>query len=452
MLNISDFDISNRIDQSKYKSLNQPQYFKYRTVLTKIILILLFFCLVCMFLPWTQNISSYGKVTTLEPDKRPQEINSIIAGKVEKWYIREGKFVRKGDTIIHLSEVRDDFFDPNILTRMQEQLDAKLFSLEAYGEQVSANEIQVDALKQVFQLRLQQAFNRLKQAELTIQSDSIRYAATITNFTIAQNQLSRALELLNQGIISHTEAENRKRKFENEEAKMIDQRNQLSRSKDQLSIAQVEINAIKRDFENKIAKAQSAVLSASSNQFEASGEVAKSKNQFANINQRSQFHYILAPQNGYVTQINKSGIGEIFTEGEPILTIMPSDYELAVEMYVNPIDIPLIEIGRKTRIVFDGWPSIIFSGWPNVTFGTFGGEIVAIDRYISPNGKYRVMVAPDDEDVIWPNEVNVGSGAQTITLLNNVPIWWELWRLLNGFPDNYYEKNPSPLVQEKVKK
>jgi hypothetical protein len=90
------------------------------------------------------------------------------------------------------------------------------------------------------------------------------------------------------------------------------------------------------------------------------------------------------------------------------------------------------------RIQFDGWPAIIFNGWPNVSYGTYGGRVVAIETFISPNGKYRVLLAPDEEDHPWPTDLRVGSGANTIALLEDVPIWFELWRQLNGFPPNYY--------------
>jgi hypothetical protein len=30
-------------------------------------------------------------------------------------------------------------------------------------------------------------------------------------------------------------------------------------------------------------------------------------------------------------------------------------------------------------------------------------------------------------------QLSIGSGAQTIALLNTVPVWFELWRTLNGF-------------------
>jgi hypothetical protein len=38
----------------------------------------------------------------------------------------------------------------------------------------------------------------------------------------------------------------------------------------------------------------------------------------------------------------------------------------------------------------------------------------------------------------------VGSGASGIALLNDVPIWYELWRQLNGFPPDYYEMKEAP--------
>ena len=39
----------------------------------------------------------------------------------------------------------------------------------------------------------------------------------------------------------------------------------------------------------------------------------------------------------------------------------------------------------------------------------------------------------------WPKELKIGTGANGIALLKNVPIWYELWRQLNGFPPSLYE-------------
>jgi hypothetical protein len=39
-----------------------------------------------------------GAVTTLKPNQRPQSIQSVISGRIEKWYVKEGDFVK--DTIL----------------------------------------------------------------------------------------------------------------------------------------------------------------------------------------------------------------------------------------------------------------------------------------------------------------------------------------------------------------
>ena len=48
-------------------------------------------------------------------------------------------------------------------------------------------------------------------------------------------------------------------------------------------------------------------------------------------------------------------------------------------------------------------------------------------------------MAPDENDHDWPEGIRAGSGARTIALLEDVQIWYELWRQLNSFPPNYYQ-------------
>ena len=54
---------------------------------------------------------------------------------------------------------------------------------------------------------------------------------------------------------------------------------------------------------------------------------------------------------------------------------------------------------------------------------------------------YRVLVVEDKKDDPWPKQIKVGSGAKSIVLLKNVPIWYEVWRNINGFPPDYYKIN-----------
>jgi len=214
--------------------------------------------------------------------------------------------------------------------------------------------------------------------------------------------------------------------------------------------AKVELSRINAAYADKISKAQSDMFTAQSVQFDAEAQVTKLENAYANYKKRNTLLHITAPQDGYVNKALKSGIGEAFKEGEQLVSIMPAKYDLAVETYVKPIDLPLIHPGEKVRVQFDGWPAIVFSGWPNVSYGTYGATVVAIENFISPNGKYRVLLAPDGEDHEWPEAIRVGSGVKTIALLNDVPIWFELWRQLNSFPPNFYqpEKNSNKISKK----
>ena len=128
---------------------------------------------------------------------------------------------------------------------------------------------------------------------------------------------------------------------------------------------------------------------------------------------------------------------------------MPSGYELAVELYIDPVNTPLIEKNQHIRIVFDGWPNIVFSGWPNSSHGTFGGKVVAIDNFVIENGKYRILVIKDDNDYPWPKELRVGAGAFGMALLKDVPIWYEIWRQLSGFPPDYYKSSEQNKTKKK---
>lgn len=425
--------------------VNRPHY----KILNKIIGGVSVIGLIALFLPWTQNISGSGSVTTLKPNQRPLSIQSVISGRLEKWYVQEGDYVKKGDTILFISEIKEEYMDPNLVQNTENQMNAKKQSLLSYGSKVTTLEGQIEAIEREKVLKLQQASNKIKQAVLKIKSDSIDLVAVRTQLKIATTQYNRTVELNKEGLKPLTDIEEKRLKLQEVEAKIITQENKLLTSKNEFINAKVEINRIGAEYAEKASKANSDKFTALSNQFDTDAQVNKLQNQYANYSIRNGMYYIKASQNGYVNRALQSGIGETIKEGTPIATIMPAKYDIAVETYVNPIDLPLLSKGEKVRVWFDGWPTIVFSGWPNMSYGTFGGKIVAIENFISPNGKYRVLIAPDENDHKWPKQLSIGAGAQTLALLNNVPVWFEIWRTLNGFPPNYYTPTTATAKEKK---
>ncbi len=444
MLNISEYiKTEGKIDKSKYQSFSLVKDYVAGKVFTRLLTVFFILLFLSMFLPWTQNIRSKGYVTTLKPNQRPQTIHSIIGGRIEKWFIQEGDFVKKGDTILFLSETKAEYMDPQLLGRTQQQIEAKQLAVESYMEKIKALDDQITALIKTKKLKIEQTHNYIKQAKLKIESDSIEYEASKTNYEIAKRQFDRTEKLHADGLKSLTELETRKLKMQETQAKMVGAENKLLTSQNSLINYQVELSSIENQYREKLSKTESDKYTAMSSLYDAEAVVSKMQNQYMNYSVRTGLYYVTAPQDGYITKAIRSGIGETVKDGADLVSIMPADFDLAVEMYVKPLDLPLLKVGDKVRFMFDGWPSVVFSGWPNVSFGTFGGKVVAIDNFISTNGKYRILVARDENDVEWPKQLRVGAGADGIALLKDVPVWYEIWRQLNGFPPDYYHTESS---------
>ena len=448
MLKITENGVEKWIDITQFKSTKIFEDNKGYLKVKKTIWVLSIFLLLFLFLPWTQNVSGAGSVTTLKPNQRPQTVQSAIAGRIEKWYVNEGDYVKKGDTILFISEIKEDYLDPNLVENTGKQLNAKENAVISYADKVKALENQMGAIQNEKGLKLKQAQNKLKQSYLKVQSDSIDFEATKTQLKIAKTQYNRSINLNKEGLKPMTDVEEKRMKLQETEAKIITQENKYITSKNEVLNATMELNRIRAEYDEKNAKASSDKQTALSTQFDTEAQVNKLKNQYRNYQIRNGMYYIVAPQNGYVNRALQSGIGETIKEGTAVVSIMPAKYDIAVETYIEPMDFPLINKGEKVRVWFDGWPTIVFSGWPGVSYGTFGGIIVAKENFISPNGKYRVLIAPDPNDKKWPEQLSIGAGTQSLALLDNVPIWFEIWRTLNGFPPNFYQ----PTTTENTKK
>ncbi len=451
MLNISGVKIKESIPFSGAKSLVMTLPLKDSQRRIRILIGIISVAFLMLFLPWTQNIRSKGYVTALRPDQRPQTIHSVISGRIEKWFVTEGSFVQKGDTIVRISEIKDQFFDSLLLPRTQLQVDAKNLSALSYKDKVGALQNQIVALEENNVLRIQQAENRLKMAELKVKSDSIRLEQSRVNFEIGEQQLERAEKLYEEGLRSLTDLETRRLRFQEVQTGLIAAENSLLSSENELIAARIDLNAIDNEFKDLLAKARSDMFTAMSSQYDAEATASQLENTYSNYETRSGFRHILAPQDGYLARAIQVGIGETISEGAEILNIVPANAELAVEMYVQPVDLPLIKVGNKVRFIFDGWPAIVFSGWPQLTNGTFGGVVVSIDQSSGVNNQYRVLVAEDPEEKPWPDMLRMGSGADGIALLNDVPIWYEIWRQLNGFPPDYYTQEEKDAIAREKK-
>lgn len=450
MLNISPNSIKDHINLEDYTCSSKVALAPANKMLTRWLWGVFFLAVIFCFLPWTQNVQADGEVTTLRPNQRPQTIHSTIAGRIEQWYVQEGELVKKGDTIVYLSEIKAEYFDPQIVQRTKDQVLAKENSIGSYRDKADALVDQVDAMRSELRYKENQLRNKLVQYRAKIVSDSIELERAKIDFQIAENQITRFEEMYDKGLIPLVDLEAKRLKLQETTAKKIGAEADLIDSRNELENTKLALQSVVYEYNQKIAKANSDRFSTLSEAFTAEADVKKLAIQASNYEERSRFYYIVAPQDAYITKALKPGLGETVKEGDPIVSIMPSDFDLAVEVYVKPMDLPLLSLGQEVRFIFDGWPAIVFSGWPDASYGTFSGKIVAIDNNIGSNGKYRILVGEDNSEKPWPEALRPGSGAHGIALLNEVPVWYELWRQLNGFPPDLYAEESDELPKLKA--
>lgn len=423
----------------KFKSFNQI-YLRGKGPATRPWLIGLGLILLgILFLPWTQNIRSKGQITSLYQEQKPQKIYSPIAGKISRWWVKEGDFVAQGDTLAKISEIKAEYLDPKLILRTQEQLDAKKGTVEFYEQKVKATEDQIANLSSSKSLKQDQLTNKITQLQQKITGERSELEAANNEYNLAKDQFERNSKMYKEGLISQTQFQQRNASMQNALAKKTIAENKVNQTLQEIQNTKIELRGVDQEYSEKMNKAEGEKFQSLGMIETGKGDIAKLENQVSSYTIRDGMYYILAPQSGQVINAKKAGIGELLKDGEELLTVVPQNTNYAVEMYVRPVDLPLVSPGQEVRFIFDGFPAIIFAGgWPDQSFGTFPGKIRAVENNIDEKGMFRVIVVEDPKDKKWPKQIKMGAGAQGIALLNDVPLWYELWRNINGFPADFY--------------
>ena len=165
----------------------------------------------------------------------------------------------------------------------------------------------------------------------------------------------------------------------------------------------------------------------------ANVDLAKVKVQIA----RQDSRMVKAPTNGIIVDRIHGVGGVIVKDSDTLATIVPDSKSRIVELWVNSMDMPLVSVGNKVMLQFEGWPAVQFSGWPQVAIGTFEGEVMFISPQNNATGQFKIFIKPSSNRS-WPTSdvLRLGTKVHGWALLNNVSLGYEMWRRYNGFPIN----------------
>jgi multidrug efflux pump subunit AcrA (membrane-fusion protein) len=377
------------------------------------------YVLLILVLPWQQFVSGSGRVVAPDPLDRVQIIEAPLSGRIVDSQVLEGQQVSAGDVLFIMADN-----DPQLGANLALQQRAASDRLEAATNRIAILRDQLRAAEAALPRQIQAAERGLDQARAAAEAARLQF-----------DRVQGLLEGPPGGLVSQREFELARLERERTVAA-------LDRADAELQQVRLEGEASLASLRGSLASAQGDSASAAQSLFSVRSQVNTSGSLV-----------VTAPRNGVVFRVNTTE-GEFLSAGDPMATIVPDTEERLVELWMDGNDIPLIQErdtladgrivqeGSRVRLQFEGWPAVQFIGWPSVARGTFGGEVVLIDPTDDGTGRFRVLVAPrpdttgDGEVVDWPGTrwLRQGVLANGWVLLGRVPLWYEIWRQLNGFP------------------
>lgn len=389
-----------------------------------------------IFTPWQQSVSGLGHVSALAPLERVQAISAPVEGRVARWHVTEGVHVREGQLIVELTDN-----DPQILERLRNERLAVSERLMMAERRATAHEDRIGRLLDSRASAVSAARNRVQMATQRIVQGEQALRAAEERLTVARLNIARQRSLLERGLSSQRSVELAQQEFATAEA-------EVRRAQAALEAARTERTALEDDLRKTMADADAAIESERAALNIARAEIANTKAELQRVDSRlarQQTLRVHAPRSGTMLRLLAQPNSELLKAGEPVALFVPDAREPTVELWLDGMDMPLVQVGDKVRLQFNGWPAIQFVGWPSVAVGTFGGVVRLIDPAETNGGKFRILVTPDPEDDPWPSPRYLRQGVQAKgwVLLRQVTLGWELWRRLNGFPPVIAENEPG---------
>lgn len=406
-----------------------------------------------MVVPWRQFVFAPGEVSVFNPMDRPQPIDAQIKGRLVELSVVEGQMVEKGDAIAILEDRDSKFLDPKRIQRIAEQIAALQEKQSATRQQLSALEGQGQAIDRALGAALPAAEAKARQAGQ--KTEVLRRQIRLANQDIltARLQRDRVETLFDQGLKSKRDLELAVQKLVEEETKLQKLEGDIDVVSTDIEIANLEQAKTAADLAEKQQKVAEGIAKARSVIAETEEKIKKLEGEASAIQVREELQKIVAPRNGQITKLKNVGPGHMIKEGDTLATLVPPQQSLGVELYVKGLDTPLVEVGRPVRIMFEGFPAVPFVGWPWASVGTFGGTVAVVDPTGAEEGKegFRVWVLPDPNEPEWPptSRLRIGSKVNGWILLDDVPLYYEIWRQLNAFPARPALQNESQKIKIK---
>ena len=388
--------------------------------------IIFIFLVLILFLPWQQTVKGEGVVTAYDPSQRDYQVLSTMDGFIEEFYVSENEFVTKGTKLFKMVDL-----DKNYLQKLQIIQNATKDKYENSEIQIKNLTRQRDNAKEYSLVGLEVYNQKLSQTKDKIKSLLLKKLALEKNAEITKASYERVGLLYEDGIES-------KNKLQERENVYVKAKMELENVYVEIEIENKNVNIIKNDkikflkeSQNKIKSLDNNILIAHNGLKTLQQEI---QGQSSNIARYSSGE-VMAEKDGHVVRIYQNDKNKYIKKGEEIIYFSPKVSTKSVLLRVSGFNMPLIKEGLQARIMFYGWPALQIAGWPKIKFGTFGGVIKKVESSSYEKGFYYAQIVEDSKEP-WPraNALRIGTQANVWIRLETVPVWYQIWRLMNALP------------------
>jgi multidrug resistance efflux pump len=381
---------------------------------------------VLLVAPWQQNAVGAGQVVAWSPNERRLDVQAPVKGRVVRWLHREGDQVERGEVLVELSDN-----DPKVLERYRSQREAAKQGLEAAGASVEALQQKIDAVRRERELTLEAAAAQIRVARRKVDAVKRQLDAGRAKARAARLQRTRIGKLTAKGLNSQRDLELAERNAAQADARIEELRAKLEAARSEVASKRAERARLGSKLAGRISAATDELEAAKGARANARSKLAQAERALA----RQDSLEVRAPRDGMLTDVRAREGSAFVKPGQILAVVVPRSDVRAVEMYISGNDAPLVVPGQKVRLQFEGWPAIQFGGWPKAAVGTFSGEVAFVDARATSRGRFRTLVLPG-ENAQWPSAevLRQGNRVNGWILLGRVPLGYELWRQLNGFP------------------
>lgn len=323
------------------------EIFNKRKIPHLILWVFLFFLIIGFIWAYFSEIdevtNANGKVI---PSTKVQVIQNLEGGIVKKIFVKEGDSVKKGQTLMQLSEVQfSSDYGVNVKNRLALEVKIERLLAQTQGKPFKPSKKYVDSVP-----------NIVKTEELLYHSKINELRLLKKREMLLKKEIRMTKPLLKSGAVSEVE---------------------VLRLEQSLTEVEGKIHSFKSGALDELNKAQD----------DYNELVAESEKYQDRLTRTT----IKSPVAGIIKQIYVNTVGGVVKAGVPIMEIVPLEDTLRIEVRVDPRDIGFIRVGMSANVKLTAYDYSIYGGLKGTV------EHISADTSQDEDGRsyYEVWIRTD---------------------------------------------------------